>query len=144
MTEFDETNWAKAAFSKEYAEDADIFILERRRLLEILKSFYGNFLAGKKNNILDLGCGDGILTGELLEIDNSISAILVDGSDDMLRRAKGRFKKNDGVRFVKAGFQELMKEDLLPESFDFIVSSLAIHHLDKGEKNSLFAYLLAS
>ncbi|MBI5827226.1 MAG: class I SAM-dependent methyltransferase [Deltaproteobacteria bacterium] len=141
MTDFSETNWAKADFSKEYAENADIFILERRRLLEILKSFYRNFLAGRKNNILDLGCGDGVLTRELLGIDGSISATLVDASDDMLRRAKERLKAYEEVRLIKTGFQELLEKDALPESFDFIVSSLAIHHLDKGEKNSLFEYI---
>ena len=56
--------------------------------MAILKSFYRHFLAGKQQyRVLDLGCGDGILIDELLSIDASISATLVDGSADMLKKA---------------------------------------------------------
>ena len=62
MTEFDKSHWAEKDFSNQYLEAADIYIVERKKLLEILKSFYRYFLANKKDNkILDLGCGDGIL-----------------------------------------------------------------------------------
>ncbi len=141
MTDFNETDWAKADFSNEFAENADDFVLERRRLLQIMKSFYGHFLAGKMNRVLDLGCGDGVLTAELLGTDGSIDATLVDGSDEMLKKAKERLKAYGRARFVKTGFQELLKKDPLDENFDFIVSSLAVHHLDRSEKGRLFRYI---
>ena len=66
MTEFNKSKWANAEFGKEYIDNADIYIVERRRLLEILKSFYRHFLNERgQNRILDLGCGDGIITQEL-------------------------------------------------------------------------------
>ena len=40
MTEFDRTRWAEKDFGKRYLETADIRVVERRRLLAILKSFY--------------------------------------------------------------------------------------------------------
>lgn len=141
MTDFNKTDWARADFSSEFAENADTFVLERRRLLEIMKSFYTNFLTGKGNRVLDLGCGDGVLTSELLGADGTIAATLVDGSDEMLKKAKERLKAYGGVRFVKTGFQDILKKDPLDEDFDFVVSSLAIHHLDRGEKGSLFRYI---
>ncbi len=62
-------------------------------MLEILKSFYRHFLSEKEQkSILDLGCGDGMITQELFKVDNSISATLVDGSEDMLNSAKERLK----------------------------------------------------
>ena len=62
MTEFNKSQWAKAEFTQEYRDNADVYVVERRRLLEILKSFYRHFIGNKtENKILDLGCGDGIV-----------------------------------------------------------------------------------
>ena len=44
MRDFNESNWARPEFGSEYIEHADIYIVERKRLFEILKSFYGHFL----------------------------------------------------------------------------------------------------
>lgn len=142
MTEFEESNWVQKDFSNQYLEDSDIYIVERRRLFEILKSFYRHFLANKrKNKVLDLGCGDGIITRELLKIDGSISATLVDGSQEMLTKAKEKLSGFKGVNYVRASFQEMLRKDVGLSNFDFVVSSLAIHHLAMEEKKSLFEYV---
>ncbi len=78
MTEFEKTNWAKPDFGKRFIEEADISVVERRRMLEILKSFYRRHRKETDGNtVLDLGCGDGILTHELLTVDPELSATLV-------------------------------------------------------------------
>ncbi|MGO8990805.1 MAG: class I SAM-dependent methyltransferase [bacterium] len=139
MTEFDKLQWAKPEYSQEYRDSADVFIVERKRLLEILRSFYKHFIGNKPNSdILDLGCGDGIVIDELLKIDNSIEATLIDGSEDMLNRAKDRLKDFKNVHFIRASFQELLNKTTLLRNYDFIVSSLAIHHLTMEEKTVLF------
>ena len=139
MTEFNDSQWAKPEYSRGYRDSADVFIVERKRLLEILKSFYKHFVGNKPNSsILDLGCGDGIVIDELLKIDNSIEATLIDGSEDMLSKAKDRLKDFKNVRFIRASFQELLNKDALLQNYDFIVSSLAIHHLTMEEKTVLF------
>ena len=139
MTEFNKTAWAKSGFSREYRDNADIYIMERKRLLAILKSFYRHFLKdGKRIKMLDLGCGDGIITYEILTVDNTVSATLLDGSEDMLVNAKERFKKYKDMRYIKASFQEVLAGDILDSDFNFVVSSLAIHHLTMEEKKSLF------
>lgn len=139
MTEFNKSQWAKPEFTQEYRDSADVYIVERRRLLEILKSFYKHFIGNKPNsNILDLGCGDGIVIYELLKIDNSIEATLIDGSEDMLNKAKDRLKDFGNLHFIRASFQEILNKDTVPQSYDLIVSSLAIHHLTMEEKTALF------
>ncbi len=139
MTEFDKSQWSKTEFTQAYRESADVFIVERNRLFEILKSFYRHFVAnGKERGVLDLGCGDGIVIHELLKIDKSIKAILIDGSEDMLNEARGRLKDFGNINFIKASFQEILNKDILYGNFGFIVSSLAIHHLTLDEKTSLF------
>ncbi len=109
MTEFNKSNWAKTEFTEEYRENADIYIVERRRLLEILKSFFKHFMGDKEGkNILDLGCGDGIITHELLKINEPISATLIDGSEDMLNKAKERLKEFNNIDYIQASFQEIL------------------------------------
>jgi tRNA (cmo5U34)-methyltransferase len=139
MTEFNKSNWANAEFSKEYIDNADICIVERRRSHGIVKSFYKHFLKDKpQRRVLDLGCGDGIITHELLKADENLSATLVDGSADMLEKAKERLKGFNNVCFISASFQEILSRNILQADFDFIVSSLSIHHLTKDEKELLF------
>lgn len=144
MTEFNKTNWSRPEFSQQYRDNADIYIVERRRMIDIMRSFYRYFiLDNEQKNILDLGCGDGILAHNLLEIDSSISATLIDPSEDMLIRAKERLRVFDNVNYIKASFQDLIKNDILQNGFNFIVSSLAIHHLTFEEKRSLFRTIYA-
>jgi tRNA (cmo5U34)-methyltransferase len=144
MTEFSKSHWAKAEFAREYRENADIYIVDRNRLLEILRSFYRHFMGYKTGvNLLDLGCGDGIISSELLSIDASMTATLIDASEDMLIKAKENLKGFEKIQFIKASFQEIIdkdipSKDILSRNFDFIVSSLAIHHLDMNEKIALF------
>ncbi|MFC1885303.1 class I SAM-dependent methyltransferase [Thermodesulfobacteriota bacterium] len=139
MTKFDKSQWTKPEFAQEYRDSSDVYIVERKRLLEILKSFYKQFISNKPNrNILDLGCGDGIVIYELLKIDNSIEATLIDGSEDMLNKARERLKDLGNQHFIRASFQELMNKNTALQGYDFIVSSLAIHHLTMEEKTALF------
>ena len=139
MTDFSASNWANANFSKDYRDNADIYIVERKRQLDILKSFYKYFLQkNRQKTVLDLGCGDGIVIHELLKVEESISATLVDGSEDMLCKARERLAGFDNIHFIRASFQELLVKDILQHKYDFIVSSQAIHHLTGDEKASLF------
>jgi len=141
---FDNSNWAKAEFAREYRDNAEIYVIERRRLLAILRSFYKHYLkGGRPKTILDLGCGDGVITREILKVDGSASATLLDGSEDMLNTARERLKHFKNVQFIRAGFQDFSQKDILDQDFDLIVSSLAIHHLTRDEKRSLFKKIYA-
>ena len=148
MSEFEKSEWAEEKHAQEFVENADAYVLERKRLFEIMKSFYRQFLkdrAHKPRKVLDLGCGNGALTQELLKVDQKIEVTLVDGSSVMLNNAQKHLKQYNNLNFVHKTFQELLKnemdDDVLSIGFDFIVSSLAIHHLHTPEKKSLFQYI---
>ena len=141
MTEFGKSNWAKPEFSRGYRDNADVFIVERRRMLAILQSFYVHFAQdGKGKATLDLGCGDGIVTAVIADADRTISPTLVDGSPDMIKKASERLSGLKNTRYIRSSFQEMFREDSVGGVYDFIASSLAIHHLTLDEKKALFRY----
>jgi tRNA (cmo5U34)-methyltransferase len=141
MTGFIDSRWSDAAFSQGYRESADDYIPERWKLVEMIQFLYRHFMNGRNgNSVLDLGCGDGLFVQQLLRIDPDIEATLVDASVDMLAAARHRLSGHERANFVQASFQDILFDDLLGRSFDFILSSLAIHHLDREQKEALFGY----
>lgn len=143
MSEFEESKWINKQAALEFIESADMYILERQKLFAVMKSLYKHFLEdnNKTIKILELGCGDGRVTHELLQIDANLEGTLIDGSAEMVESAKNRLKSYPGLKFIQNTFQELVNSNLLSETFDFVVSSLAIHHLQEDEKKTLFEYV---
>jgi len=129
----------------EFIENADLYILERQTLFKIMKSLYKHFLTNNTENkpikVLELGCGDGRITQELLKVDKNLEGTLIDGSAEMIKNAKKRLKSYLNLTFIQITFQELIKSDILAGNLDFVVSSLAIHHLQTVQKESLFKFI---
>jgi tRNA (cmo5U34)-methyltransferase len=93
-------------------------------------------LPERVDRILDLGCGDGRLLSLVLEARPGSRGVAVDFSPPMLERARERFADVSEI--------ELHEHDLaepLPDlgSFELVVSSLAIHHLEDARKRELYA-----
>lgn len=142
MTDFGESAWASREFSAHYLERADVYIAGRRKMFEVVRSFFTHFFpdGDATVHILDLGSGDGVLTHELIGARGSIKATLVDASEDMLRRARERLAPREDIEYIRADFEELLKGKIAPGGFDVAVSSLAVHHLSGREKAALFEY----
>ncbi|MEW6715024.1 MAG: class I SAM-dependent methyltransferase [Nitrospirota bacterium] len=144
MSDFNKSAWADNKFAENYLDKADIYIVERRKMFWYVSSLFQHFFAGRENiELLDIGCGDGVLTEELFRADSAISATLIDGNDGMLQRAKERLKAFQDVNFLKASFQEILAGEIELGSYDLCVSSMAIHHLEMKEKTSLFKKMLS-
>lgn len=144
MPEFSDSRWADAGFAHEYLEDAEAYIPFRRVMLQTVASFCSEFLAPiDKPEILDLGCGDGILTSTVLSVCPGASSTLVDGSREMLDKAEQKFAGRTNFSFVQTSFQELIEKRLLEDTYDLVLSSFAIHHLSGSYKESLYWYLYA-
>lgn len=143
MAEFLESRWADGDFSKAFRNEADSFIPFRSRAIETAVLIYKFFSPQKDNyTVLDLGCGDGFFINALLHADHRTAhAVLVDGSADMLDAARQRLAEQAArIDFVQASFQDLLASDPFSIDFDFIFSSLAIHHLSLPEKTALYGF----
>jgi len=109
---------------------------DRERQIELLCSLVP---AGPNPfHILELCCGEGLLAEALLTLYPKAIVRGLDGSEEMLMRARERLAPF-GARATLESF-DLAAPGWrnLPEPAAAVVSSLAIHHLDGEEKRRLF------
>lgn len=90
------------------------------------------------DRILELGPGTGNLSVLLAEKFPAATLDLIDVSPDSLDVCRNRLGSDPRFRFRVSDFR-LLDDDA--ETFDLIVSSIAIHHLTSVEKQALFAQL---
>jgi tRNA (cmo5U34)-methyltransferase len=84
--------------------------------------------------VLELGCGTGNLTGLIVKHIPEAKITAVDISEKMILECKARLKK-DTIDYIREDFSRLKFKE---ESFNLIISSIAIHHLVDSEKEKLF------
>lgn len=146
MTNFKNSQWRNIHFVHEYQNDADIYMPFCNYIYHISTLFYEHFLINSLNSqkevrILDLGCGNGAFIGKLLSLYEASEVVLIDGSQEMLDAARNRLKQFKNINYIKKTFQELFMNDSLNLKFEFIYSSLAIHHLSMEEKVRLYNFI---
>ncbi|MCP4539117.1 MAG: class I SAM-dependent methyltransferase [Chloroflexi bacterium] len=93
--------------------------------------------AGGAKTVLDIGIGTGLLTETLYKAGIAITG--VDFSTKMLDLARTRMPQG---RFVQFDFNQGLPKELAGETFDFIVSSYAVHHIDDKQKVTFFRGLV--
>lgn len=89
----------------------------------------------KFESVLDLGCGTGNLTVLLHEAFPEAAIRVVDMSADSLKVCQSRLGR---CRVLTCDAEDFRLLDYPPGSFDLVVSSIAIHHLDSADKLALF------
>jgi len=98
---------------------------------EELQARIAGALAGRAvETVLDLGAGTGETARSVRDVHPEARIVAVDESEAML------------ARIVLADVELLvqrLQDPLPPGPFDAVVSALAVHHLDAGEKRALFA-----
>lgn len=80
--------------------------------------------------VLEIGCGTGALTAELLARDARVTAL--DESPEMLERARARLHDAPGLEFLERTASEI---DHFPDaSFDAVVASFSFSEMSHGER----------
>jgi tRNA (cmo5U34)-methyltransferase len=85
--------------------------------------------------ILDLGCGTGNLTEQVLKHYPEAEIDALDLSEEILKESQKRFMSQPNVRYIQADFRAM---HLAPGSYDLVLSSIAIHHIPDEDKIKLY------
>ncbi|MFK7780233.1 MAG: class I SAM-dependent methyltransferase [Candidatus Gracilibacteria bacterium] len=115
--------------SVDYNNFAKTFSNSRKNMKWEEIKYFLSFLEGKKDlSILDIGCGNGRLLGELKKTSQDIKSYLgIDLSSELLNEAKNIYPDDN--------FQELNMLDIntLHNKYNVIFFIASFHHLDKIE-----------
>lgn len=87
--------------------------------------------------VLDIGAGTGLFTQYIYQQKSDLHFTLTDISKDMLAVAKERFAGLGNFEFSEYDFSA----GPINQKYDLIISALAIHHLDDGQKSVLYGYI---
>jgi tRNA (cmo5U34)-methyltransferase len=130
-----DSDWTEE-LSEGFLEYGRYFVPEREEQIEALCSLTPE--VGRKGTVIDLCCGEGLLSAALLERYPECQVLGLDGSPAMLTRARqtcsasgNRFK----TQLINLSAGDWRLRELQPGA---ILSSLAIHHLDGPGKRQLF------
>ncbi len=89
----------------------------------------------KPKRILELGCGTGNLSELIVKTYPDAQKVLVDISEEIINQCKNRLGNNDTIEYCQKDINAL---NFPADSFDLIISSITIHHLQHHEKEMLF------
>jgi SAM-dependent methyltransferase len=124
------------------------FIDERRKLIplfDVQEELVRRLMTRGDRRIgrfCDLGAGDGGFAELVMDAFPESTGVLVDFSEPMLAAARQRLAGKEGRwEIVRADLSTPQWRDVLPagDSYDAIVSRLAIHHLPDDRKQELYA-----
>jgi tRNA (cmo5U34)-methyltransferase len=122
-----------------YLNSQSEILVERKRCIDILLRLFSYQFSQRTNlKIFDIGCGDGILSQIINDRFPGNKFTLIDGSHEMLSKAKERLKE-DNFEFQETTFEKIIDEPIIENRMNFTFSSMAIHHLPFSQKESLFA-----
>ena len=122
-----------------YLANADVVIVERDRILKILVDIFRYHFEGQQNlHMLDIGCGDGVVTKFIRERYPHNAFTLMDGSIHMIEKARENLT-GDNIWFIHKAFEDYIASPIKKQEYDFVYSAWAIHHLDIDGKEKLYA-----
>ncbi|HSQ26294.1 MAG TPA: methyltransferase domain-containing protein [Anaerolineales bacterium] len=122
--------------SQQFIDFAEYFVPDRKIQMEIIRDLIP--VVNHPIHVLEICCGEGLLAQTILDKREDISIIGIDGSSAMLWKARQRLSSY-GSRFQTFAFeisQIIWQEIDIP--FHAVISSLAIHHLDRVGKQRLY------
>jgi len=106
---------------------------------KLMNAIYGTVMNKCPANILDIGIGSGTLAHKLYEQGNNITGI--DFSKEMIAIAQ---EKMPSANLIQYDFSEGLPTVLNNSTFDFIISTYALHHLADANKIIFITSLLNS
>jgi len=104
---------------------------------QLMNAIYGTIITRNPTNILDIGFGTALLTSRFYK-----AGIKVTGIDFSIEMIKIAQEKMPQANLLHWDFTKGLPTSLSKQSFDFIISTYALHHLDDKEKVRFITLLL--
>lgn len=120
---------------------AEEYDANRRKFIPCFDDFYissTKFISESisvPEKILDLGSGTGLLAYYWYQQFPESEYSLIDIADNMLEIARKRFYGLNNFSYTISDY----RSDFPEEHFDAVVSALSVHHLENGDKKTLFS-----
>lgn len=124
----------------QFNEIASKYDTQRKKLIPCFDDFYqiaASLVPSGKDApyILDLGAGTGLFSSLVMKQHPDAKLTLIDLSEGMLDIARQRFGfANPDVTYIAADYTQFE----YPHAYDYIISSLSIHHLEDAQKYELY------
>ena len=127
-----------------YDADMDIMHPLRHKMIEVALDVLP-FPREQSLKVLDLGVGTGAFAQQFLERFSNSDIVAIDGSMSMLELAEARLLEySQRVEFVMSDFRAIPAALLEPDTYDVVISSYALHHLDADEKGSVLRLVVGA
>lgn len=137
-------HWREPARVQDFVRRMDARAKERAPQFELMTLLLGRDREDAIR-VLDLGAGYGAEASAFLTAFPNASAVLVDGSEEMIRVGSERLAEFEGrYRYVHWDFGEGALPGDLAGPFDAVISSAAIHHLPEESLKRLYGEALAN
>ena len=119
---------------RRYDADMDIMHPLRWKMIEVALELLP-FHQTRSLRALDLGVGTGVFSKRFLEKYANSKVVAIDGAASMLELAKSRLRElSQRVEWVLSDFRTMPTMVIKPDTFDVVISSYALHHLNTQEK----------
>jgi ubiquinone/menaquinone biosynthesis C-methylase UbiE len=132
--------WASSKAAQRHIHVQSDMVPGRSEVLPLIASLAAA-CSSPRPSFLDLGCGHGDVTAELLTATPGASVTMVDFSDEMLRRARERFLNDDRVSILKHDLNRGLPGALAESRFDAAVSCFAFHHIELENRVMLYGQI---
>ena len=103
----------------------------------LMNAIYGTVMNRAHQNVLDIGFGTALLTSKLYDAGHIITGL--DFSPEMIQIAQA---KMPNAQLILHDFAHGIPAQVQPMSFDFIISTYALHHLTDEAKAAFISSLL--
>lgn len=130
--------WKTKETIQHYSNVVEVVVPSRREILKMIARLSTEFISGNPK-ILDLGCGFGDVTAEILKLNANAEVVMMDFSDEMIKLSIERFKENKKIKIIKRDLNYGLPDELINGEFDAVVSCFALHHIDFENRVKLYS-----
>ena len=131
------TSWQNPEVARRFLDERRAAIPYAADHLDLMVRLARHFV-GSPCRLLDLGCGDGLLSRTLQTAFPACAAVLIDHSPPMLERARAAMAPFAGRSEIVEGELARPLAEQVRGPFELVVSGFAIHHLPDERKRSVY------